>query len=116
VFLDARRRGYELAMLRVAAVDSRTLRRALVLEQLTVLLPGLGLGLVAGLVTSLLALGSIPEFVSSGGDPPLQLGLPLLPLAALTVVLATSLLLAAWVAARGTFRMARFSLLRMDVR
>jgi hypothetical protein len=116
VFLDARRRGYELAMLRVAAIDSRTLRRALVLEQLTVLLPGLGLGLVAGLVASLLALGSIPEFVSSGGGPPLQLGLPVLPLAALTVVLALSLLLAASVAAWGTLRMARYSLLRMDVR
>jgi putative ABC transport system permease protein len=116
VFLDARRRGYELAMLRVAAVDIRTLRRALVLEQLSVLLPGLLLGVAAGLVASGLALTSIPEFVSSSGGPPLQLGLPVWPVAAVALALACSLLLAAWVAAWGTLRMARFSLLRMDVR
>jgi hypothetical protein len=116
VFLDARRRGYELAMLRVAAVDIRTLRRALVLEQLSMLLPGLLLGVAAGLVASGLALASIPEFVSSSGGPPLQLGLPVWPVAAVALALACSLLMAAWVAAWGTLRMARFSLLRMDVR
>ncbi|MGC2207264.1 MAG: FtsX-like permease family protein [Candidatus Dormiibacterota bacterium] len=115
VFLDARRRGYELAMLRVAAIDIRTLRRALVLEQLSVLLPGLLLGIAAGFMASRLALASIPEFVSSRGGPPLQLSLPIWPVAALALALATSLLLAAWVAAWGTLRMARFSVLRMDV-
>jgi ABC-type antimicrobial peptide transport system permease subunit len=115
VFLDARRRGYELAMLRVAAIDIRTLRLALVLEQLSVLLPGLLLGLAAGLMASGLALASIPEFVSSRGGPPLQLGLPVWPVAALALALATSLLLAAWVAAWGSLRMAHFSVLRMDV-
>jgi putative ABC transport system permease protein len=116
VFLDARRRGYELAMLRVAAIDIRTLRRALVLEQLAVLLPGLLLGLAAGLLASGLALASIPEFANSSGGPPLQLGLPVWPVAVVALALACSLLLAAWVAAWGTLRMARYSLLRMDVR
>ncbi|MFZ0169293.1 MAG: FtsX-like permease family protein [Candidatus Dormiibacterota bacterium] len=115
VLLDARRRGYELVMLRVAAVDTRTLRRALVLEQLSVLLPGVVLGLAAGLLASRLALASAPEFATAGG-PPLQLGLPILPVAALALALACALLLAAWVAAWGTLRMARYSRLRMDVR
>ena len=116
VFLDARRRGYELAMLRVAAIDIRTLRRALVLEQLAVLLPGLLLGLAAGLIASGLALASIPEFANSSGGSPLQLGLPIWPVTAVALALACSLLLAAWVAAWGTLRVARYSLLRMDVR
>jgi len=115
VLLDARRRGYELAMLRVAAIDISTLRRALVLEQLLVLLPGLLLGLAAGLMASELALASIPEFVSSRGEPSLQLGLPVWPVAVLALALATSLLLAAWLAAWGSLRMARFAVLRMDV-
>ncbi len=116
VLLDARRRGYELAMLRVAALDVRTLRRALVLEQLSVLLPGVLLGLVAGLVACVLTLRAIPEFVSSTGGPPLQLGLPILPIAALTPGLVLALLTAAWIGAVGTIRMANYSVLRTDVR
>jgi ABC-type antimicrobial peptide transport system permease subunit len=115
-FLDARRRSFELAMLSVAAVGRHTLRRALLVEQLFVLLPGLALGIVAGLVASTIALGSIPEFVSSGGGPPLQLGLAGLPVAALTLVLAIALLAAAWIAAWGTLRMASYSVLRMETR
>jgi hypothetical protein len=115
VFLDARRRAYELTMLRVAAVDGRTLRRAQLLEQLAALLPGLVLGLATGLVATVLVLGSIPEFVSSRGEPPLQLGLPFLPFAMLAAALTISVLLAAALGAWGIFRMARYSVIRMEV-
>ncbi len=83
--LSVRRRSYELAALEAVGVSPRTLRRATAVEQGSVFGIGLLVGLAAGLAGALLALPSTPIFVHTATGPPLVLGLPWAPLAALTV-------------------------------
>jgi ABC-type antimicrobial peptide transport system permease subunit len=86
--VSVRRRGYELAALEAVGVSPRTLRTATAAELGSVFGIGLLVGLAAGLVGSRLALPSTPVFVDTSTGPPLVLGLPWAPLAALAIGLA----------------------------
>jgi putative ABC transport system permease protein len=59
---QARRRGYELAALRMIGVRARTLRRSAVAEQALLLGSALVLGLPAGFAAAALVLPVVPEF------------------------------------------------------
>jgi ABC-type antimicrobial peptide transport system permease subunit len=113
--LSSRQRAYEAAMLTVAGISRRSLFRALVGEQLLVLIPGAVLGMAAGLFAAVVALPSVPEFVSNAGGPPLQLGLPVVPALALFASLLTLLVLAALSAAKTTMRLVTVDRLRMEI-
>ena len=113
--LSSRQRAYEAAMLTVAGISRRSLFRALVAEQLLVLIPGAVLGMAAGLFAAVVALPSVPEFVSNAGGPPLQLGLPVVPALALFASLLTLLVLAALSAAKTTMRLVTVDRLRMEI-
>lgn len=115
-FLTARRRAFELAVLRALGVPSKSLRRSLIFEQGLVLVPGLVLGIVAALVAALVALAAVPEFGSNSGQPPLQLTLPALPLVALAAVLLVLLSAAAVAAAVISVRGVDLARLRMEIR
>jgi ABC-type antimicrobial peptide transport system permease subunit len=101
IAVSARRREAEFAAMRSVGISTRSLRRSVQAEQAVVVGTGLMLGVVAGVVSAALALKSLPEFVSIGPGPPLQMNLPLTDLLAasaalvaslgLTVVLASSL-------------------------
>ncbi|MGH7642430.1 MAG: FtsX-like permease family protein, partial [Candidatus Dormibacteria bacterium] len=114
--LDAGRRSYELAALRMTGISRGTLLRSLIGEQLVVLVPGAVLGVGTGLLGAALALRSIPEFPSLAGGPPLQLAMPIIPLALLVAGLAVALLVGACAAAFGVMRGATYSYLRMNDR
>ncbi|MGA7172254.1 MAG: FtsX-like permease family protein [Candidatus Dormiibacterota bacterium] len=115
-FLTARRRAFELAVLRALGVPTSTLLRSLILEQGVVLGPGLVLGIAAALIAAVVALPAVPEFGSNIGQPPLQLGLPLLPLIGLGVVLLVMLSAAAVWAAVLAVRRVDLRRLRLEAR
>ncbi len=75
VAAGARRHRAELSSLHAVGVPRRLLRRFLWAEQSLALAAGAVLGVAVGLAAALVALRSIPEFVSQGGGPPLELGL-----------------------------------------
>ncbi|MGH7666762.1 MAG: ABC transporter permease [Candidatus Dormibacteria bacterium] len=115
-FLSARRRAFELAVLRALGVPNRTLRRSLITEQALVLIPGLLLGIAAAVVAGVVALPSVPEFGSNSGQPPLDLSLPALPLLALGLVFLALLVSAAVVTAQVAVRRVDLTQLRMEFR
>jgi putative ABC transport system permease protein len=90
----ARRRESELASLQAIGVGPLSLRRSLRVEQGLIIGVGLVLGSVAGIVTALVALRSIPEFVSSAAAPAPDYRLPMGPvglvLVAIVIVLAVA--------------------------
>ena len=103
---SSRRREDELASLRAVGVDVRSLRRAVWMEQILVFGAGLVAGTAAGVVGAAVALRSVPEFVSRGSGPPLDLGLPPLVVAGTAAVLVMVVgALTAW-QARATVRRA----------
>jgi putative ABC transport system permease protein len=73
----ARRRRTELAAMRAVGIGEGPLRRALRAEQALVLTTGTVVGVVAGAVAAVVALRSVPEFVTRSPGPPLELGLPI---------------------------------------
>lgn len=75
VAAGARRHRAELSSLRAVGIPGRVLRRFLWSEQSLALATGAVLGVAVGLVAASVALRSIPEFVSQGSGPPLELGL-----------------------------------------
>lgn len=75
VAAGARRHRAELSSLHAVGVPRRLLRRFLWAEQSLALAVGAVLGVAVGLVAALVALRSIPEFVSHAGAPPLELGI-----------------------------------------
>jgi ABC-type antimicrobial peptide transport system permease subunit len=83
--ITARRRAYELAALEAAGVRARVLRRSAAVEQGILLAAGLAVGLVAGIVGSMLALPSTPFFVDQTIGPPVRHALPWGLLAVLVV-------------------------------
>ncbi len=76
VVASARRRRDEFAALRALGLPPRLLRRSVEIEQALTLGTGVVVGAVVGMIAAVVALGSIPEFVSLGPGPPLQMGLP----------------------------------------
>lgn len=111
----ARRRAFEVAVLRAIGVSDRDLAWSLVAENLILLVPGVVAGVAAGLGGILLALPSVPEFTSSAGSPPVELVLVPIPIVVLVVSLTVILLVAAWVSARSTLRLASWARLRFEV-
>ncbi len=115
LFISARRRSFELAVLRASGIPSATLLRALLVEQLLVVIPGMVLGVVSGLLSATLVLPAAPEFPSTLGLPPLNLTLPAAPLVALALILAASLFAAARIASGRVMRGADVERLRMEL-
>jgi hypothetical protein len=92
VAAGARRREGELAALRAIGIPPGRLRRSLEVEMSLILGTGILLGVAAGIVAAIFALKSIPQFVVLGPGPPLQMGLPEVPL---------GVALGAWILALG---------------
>jgi hypothetical protein len=97
LYLSARRRRYEYAALVASGVGHRTLRRALLAEQLAVLGFGAVVGVAAGLAAATVVLPNVPEFIGPVAAP-LSYTPPAGQLAVLLGV-AAALMLAAAVAA-----------------
>lgn len=114
LFMASRRRAYELSILQAVGVPESALLTSLLGEQLLVLVPGLVIGIGAGLVASAFALPAVPEFTSTNGGPPLQLAVPALPVVALTLILLALLMVTATLAARGVLRGTGVAHLRME--
>ena len=101
LYLSARRRRYEYAALAATGVARRTLRGALLTEQLIVLGFGTLVGICAGLGAAFLVIRSVPEFITQPSAPPLVYVPAAGPLAALLGV-AVGVLAVAAVTASGT--------------
>ncbi|MGH7640132.1 MAG: FtsX-like permease family protein [Candidatus Dormibacteria bacterium] len=114
-FLSARRRSFELAVLRAMGVSRQTLSRALLAEQCLVLIPGLIFGIAAAIIAGLVALPAVPEFGSNSGQPPLQLGLPALAIAVLGLVFLVILVASAFLAGRVALGQVDMAELRMEL-
>jgi putative ABC transport system ATP-binding protein len=69
LYLSARRRRYEYAALVASGVARRTLRRALLAEQLAVLGFGAVVGTAAGLAAAAAVLPNVPEFIGPVAPP-----------------------------------------------
>ncbi len=82
LYLSARRRRYEYAALSASGVHRGTLRRAVLSEMALVLGFGVFIGIGAGLLAAVLALRTVPEFVTTPAVP-----LTYVPAAAPLVVL-----------------------------
>ncbi len=115
VFMTSRRRAFELAVLRAIGVSNRTLLRSLLGEQLLVLGPGVLLGVGAGLLGALMALPSVPEFVSTSGGPQVQLVFVVLPITLMMAALVVLLAVAAGLASAATLRLASWDRLRTEI-
>ena len=91
LYASGRRRRHEYAALLASRVPRRSIRASLLAEQAIVLGFGVVIGLAAGLAATLLAVRSVPEFISQPPAPPLDYvppigGLALLVGAALAVL------------------------------
>ncbi len=115
IFMAARRRAFELAVLRASGIPGSTLLRSLLGEQFLVLGPGVVLGAVAGIVGAVIALPSVPEFPAITGGPPPQFPLPGLPIAALLISLVVLLAVSATLASLGTMGMSSYDRLRTEI-
>jgi hypothetical protein len=114
VLMSARGRSFELAVLRTTGVRRRTLWRSLMIEQLLVVIPGVALGLLAGLLAAVLALSSVPQFGSNVGAPPPSTALPWLPIVCTAVVLLILLATSSTVTSLVVLRRARYETLRSE--
>jgi putative ABC transport system permease protein len=112
--MSARGRVFELAVLRSVGVSRRTLLISLVEEQLLVVVPGVALGLIAGLIGAALALSSVPQFGSNAGAPVPATALPLLPIVVMAAVMLIVLIGTALVTSAVALRRARYQALRAD--
>ncbi|MGC2192374.1 MAG: FtsX-like permease family protein [Candidatus Dormiibacterota bacterium] len=112
--MTARGRGFELAVLRSVGVARRTLLLSLFEEQLLVVIPGVALGLLAGLLGAVLALSSVPQFGSNAGAPPPATNLPLAPILVMAGVMLVVLLGTAAITSAVALRRAHYQALRGD--
>jgi putative ABC transport system permease protein len=96
----ARRRQDEFESLRAVGVGVHALRRSLLAEQGLIILIGVVLGTTAGIASALVALPSIPEFVSSAAAPLPDFRLSLGPVALTLAVVGASLAVATYLSAR----------------
>ncbi|MGH7777868.1 MAG: hypothetical protein ACREPI_11935 [Candidatus Dormibacterales bacterium] len=113
IFVTARRRSYELAVLMAMGVARPALLRGLLGEQALVLGAGLALGVGSGLAGAVLGLPAVPELVDQSFGPPLDFGLPWLALGVLVATLAAALALAAALVALAVMRTATPARLRV---
>jgi len=114
VLTSARGRGFELAVLRATGVRRRTLLLSLVLEQQLVVIPGIALGVLAGVLSAVLALSSVPQFGTNVGAPPPSTALPWLPIVGTAVVLLIVVATTSTLTALVTLRRARYQTLRSE--
>jgi hypothetical protein len=112
LYLSARRRRYEYAALAASGVARRTIRRALLTEQLAVLGFGTVVGIAAGLAAAVVVLPNIPEFITEPVAPPLSYTPAAGQLAALLGVAAALLLAVAAAASAALIHGVRLSQLR----
>jgi putative ABC transport system permease protein len=112
LYLSARRRRYEYAALAASGVARRTIRRALLTEQLAVLGFGTVVGIAAGLAAAVVVLPNVPEFITEPVAPPLSYTPAAGQLAALLGVAAALLLAAAAAASAALIHGVRLSQLR----
>jgi ABC-type lipoprotein release transport system permease subunit len=96
----SRRREGEVASLHAVGVGRAPLRRSILVEQGLIIVVGIVLGTAAGIATALVALPSIPEFVSSATAPQPDFGLPVGPVAVTVLVALVSLAIAVGLSAR----------------
>jgi hypothetical protein len=96
----SRRREGELASLYAVGVGRAPLRRSLLVEQGLIIGVGIVLGAAAGIATALVALPSIPEFVSSAAAPLPDFRLPVGPVGVTVLVAVVSLAVAVGLSAR----------------
>jgi putative ABC transport system permease protein len=111
LYLSGRRRRYEYAALIVSRVTRRTVRTALLTEQAVVLGFGVLVGLACGFAGTLVAIRSVPEFISQPPAPPLTYLPVAADLAALLGLALGVLLIAAVVASAALVRSVRPDLL-----
>jgi hypothetical protein len=112
--MSARGRIFELAVLRAIGVSRRTLLLSLLGEQLLVVVPGVALGLLAGIVGAVLALSSVPQFNSNAGAPPPATNLPWVPILITAAVLLIVLASTAALTSASVLRRARYQALRSE--
>jgi hypothetical protein len=112
--MTARGRGFELAVLRSVGVARRTLLLSLFEEQLLVVIPGVALGLLAGVLGAVLALSSVPQFGTNAGAPPPATNLPLAPILAMAGVMLVVLIGTAAITSAVALRRAHYRALRGD--
>jgi putative ABC transport system permease protein len=112
LYLSARRRRYEYAALAASGVTRRTLRRALLAEQMVVLGFGATVGVAAGLAAAALVLPDIPEFTAQSSAAPLSYTPAAGQLAVLLGAAAVLLLAAAVIASTALIQGVRLSQLR----
>ncbi len=95
LYTSGRRRRHEYAALLASRVPRRSIRASLLAEQAIVLGFGVVIGLAAGLAATLLAVRSVPEFISQPQAPPLDYLPPIAELGPLVGVALIVLVLAA---------------------
>lgn len=113
LLVTARRRSYELAVLSAVGVPRLALLRGLLGEQVLVLGAGLGLGVASGIAGAVVALPAVPELGDEAFGPPLDYGLPALPLVVLVAGLLLVLVATAWATAVAVLRTATPARLRV---
>jgi putative ABC transport system permease protein len=96
----SRRREGELASLYAVGVGRALLRHSILVEQGLIIGVGIVLGTAAGIATALVALPSIPEFVSSATTPQPDFGLPVGPVGVTVAVAVVALALTVGLSAR----------------
>ena len=112
LYASGRRRRHEYAALLASRVPRRSIRASLLAEQAIVLGFGVVVGLVAGLAATLLAVRSVPEFISQPQAPPLDYLPPIADLALLVGAALVVLVLAAVTASMLLVRSVQPDLLR----
>ena len=112
LYASGRRRRHEYAALMATRVPRRSIRASLLAEQAIVLGFGVVIGLAAGLAATLLAVRSVPEFISPPPAPPLDYLPPISDLALLVGAALAVLVLAAVTASMLLVRSVRPDLLR----
>jgi hypothetical protein len=112
LYASGRRRRHEYAALLASRVPRRSIRASLLAEQAIVLGFGVVIGLAAGFAATVLAVRSVPEFITQPQAPPLSYLPPVGGLALLVAAALAVLVLAAVAASMLLVRSVRPDLLR----
>ncbi len=112
LYASGRRRRHEYAALLASRVPRRSIRASLLAEQAIVLGFGVVIGLGAGIAATVLAVRSVPEFITQPPAPPLSYLPPLGGLALLLAAALAVLVVAAVAASMLLVRSVRPDLLR----